>query len=946
MIEDGWYEYWDSRGFFEPRTDATKSPLRMLLPPPNVTGQLHIGHALMLSIQDSLARYYRMQGHAVTWSPGIDHAGIATQLVVERMLELEHGRTREELGREAFIKEVEKWKEKYGRRILDQMKLLGASTTNSREYYTRDKQRSAAVSHAFVRLWKEGLIYRNTRVVNWCVKLQTAISDVEVKTYEMNNPEKINGVEFGVLHKFAFPLVGCDGHIVVATTRPETIPGDRAIAVHPEDKRYKHLHYKLVQHPLLPSVTLPIIPDAELVDPGFGTGAVKITPAHDLKDYNFWLRHSSDNDSEASSGSERKVKIPLVKVISESGKMTPECGIESLEGRDRLIARKMVVSLLEKNQVYLGKENHKMRIAICERSGAIIEPMLQPQWYLRMKPLAEKVFTVASRDGLKIIPEYPHNTHWERWLSEIQDWCLSRQIWWGHQVPAYMVLDPHKNDGTVERWLAAECYGDAEKQLSKKEVEQGYVLKQDTDVLDTWFSSGLLPLSTTTWCSEYHNTNNAYSLEFIESGGDILFFWLARMAMLCTWFTDKLPFNEIILHPLVCDSQGRKMSKSIGNVIDPLLIVNGRLHIEMTDDLKEEFGRMKQMNAGAAKLLRRKISDLNRSHPNGFRKSGADSLRITLVDYTKRYTQINMESQRVDYFRKLAIKIFNAFKFFHMARIATNPLFVSLPLNHISLHLELHDKLLLHRLQNLIGIVQVAFSSRKLHQATTAIREFVFETFCNMYLELVKKDIAVTSTDTYRRDIVLSLLCLTWDTLLRLIHPFMPFLTETLWQEIDPPNRAEIDGASIINAPYPTIQDFPTIDAREFHDMHLAFCLIESLRAYGLCKEDGIKVVSKPFTIAFPNTPDGEYVRKMFPAIQMMTGVWGAILAPENHIRATFTKTEEDWIISWTSNLEPGEATGNSWKIWENTKTGERVFFWCRNKSELGTLRTILEMID
>ncbi|KAI5801114.1 tRNA synthetases class I-domain-containing protein [Geopyxis carbonaria] len=896
----------------------------MLLPPPNVTGQLHIGHALMIAIQDSLARYYRMQGHAVTWLPGTDHAGIATQLVVERMLEQEQGRTREDLGRKAFTLEVE-----------------------NREYYTLDKQRSAAVSHAFVRLWKEGLIYRNTRMVNWCVKLQTAVSDVEVKSYEINGPENINGIPFGVLHKFAFPLVDSDGHIEVATTRPETIPGDRAIAVHPDDSRYKHLHYKLAQHPLLPSITLPIIPDAELVNPEFGSGAVKITPAHDVKDYHFWMRHSSSNESGAFSESHRKVEIPLVKIISETGKMTPECGIESLVGHDRLIARKMVISLLKKNNVYRGNENHQMRIGICERSGAIIEPMLQPQWYLRMKPLAEKVIKVSSRDGLKIVPEHPHTNHWERWLSGIQDWCLSRQTWWGHQIPAYMVLNPHKNGGSVERWLAAESYEDAKKQLLNHEVEQGYLLKQDTDVLDTWFSSGLLPLSTAMWSSEpCSNETDRYPLEFVESGGDILFFWLARMAMLCTWFTDKLPFNEILLHPLVCDSQGRKMSKSIGNVIDPLLIVNGRLHKEMIADLQVEFRRMKQTEKVAAKLLRERITNLKRNHPNGFRKSGADTLRITLIDYTKRYTQINMETNQVDHFRKLAIKIYNAFKFFHMARTAASPSFVSLPLESIFSQLEPHDKLLLHKLQGLISIVQTAFTSRKLHEATTAIRQFVFDTFCNMYIEFVKQDVVATSTDIHRRDVVLSLLCLTWDTLLRLLHPFMPYLTETLWQELDPPHRAEIDGASIINALYPAMEDLPTIDAQEFQNIHLAFSLIESLRLYGHFKKDNIKITSLPFVIAFPNTPDGEYVRKMFPAIKMVTRAQGAILAEENNIRTTFAEAEEDWVISWTANLEPGEVSGNSWKIWENTKTEERVLFWCGNKSELGALRSLLHIID
>jgi len=492
--------------------------------------------------------------------------------------------------------------------------------------------------------------------------------------------------------------------------------------------------------------------------------------------------------------------------------MLPACEVPTLVGYDRLHIRKRVVKLLEAAGAYRGKVPHDVRLPMCERSGAIIEPMLQPQWYLRMKPLGQKVKEVAERDGLKFTPGQPSQLLWIQWLDGIQDWCLSRQIWWGHRIPAYMVLGPN---GEIVRWIAAENEDIALRKLTDKQRASGFTVKQDDDVLDTWFSSGLLPLSTAGWRggeNDLPGWNDNYPLTFIESGGDILFFWLARMAMLCTHFSDQLPFPEIILHPLVCDSTGRKMSKSVGNVLDPLLIVTGCTQTDLLADLNASYAS--QLSLGgeqaeqAIKDLRKKATEIRKTFPKGIQRSGADSLRMALLDYTRQQRQINMELRHVDVFRKLAIKIDNAFKFFHETRKRAP--FETRENAQIN-ELQPHDKYLLHYLRILVDTVDTAMKDRRLFEATEAIRAFVYDVFCGVYIEFVKAEVAEGAEDGRRND-AMSILQGALDTLLRLLHPFMPFLTEGLWQELRPAERAAVDGVSIMTAAWPSVEEIPLVE--------------------------------------------------------------------------------------------------------------------------------------
>jgi valyl-tRNA synthetase len=608
---------------------------------------------------------------------------------------------------------------------------------------------------------------------------------------------------------------------------------------------------------------LPIIPDATLVDPSFGSGAVKITPAHDTNDYAFWKRHSSLCNTAPSDASDKKIPIPLVQIFDSAGKMLPACEVPSLVGHDRLFIRKRVVQLLVDAGVYRGKEAHDIRLPICDRSGAVIEPMLQPQWYLRMKPLAEKVKAVAERDGLKFAPESPYAQLWDQWLDGIEDWCLSRQIWWGHRIPAYSVVN---TKGEIVRWIAAESKELAAAQLTAEEVIKGCLLHQDEDVLDTWFSSGLLPLSTAGWTGNpsQHPSEWAenYPLSFIESGGDILFFWLARMAMLCTHFSDKLPFPEIILHPLVCDGQGRKMSKSVGNVLDPLLIVQGRDLRDMVSDVVMRYEAQEaqggELQKAALKQIKVQTAYVEKTYPNGIQRSGADALRMALVDYTKQTRQIKMELRHVDNFRKMAFKLDNAFKFFHQTREARKYCFYELD---ESFQLMPNDKFLMYRLRKMLQTVDDAVQQRRLHEATEALRNFLYNDLCAVYLEFAKYEVGENAEMT-RRNSVMSILQVTFDVFLRAAHPFMPFLTEELWQELVPDERAEEDDVTIMNAAWPQLQELPEVAQEEEMIMLDALKIVDALKAVSKEKKDVVEkvLISPPDELA-------EFARNNFEAI-------------------------------------------------------------------------------
>ncbi|RPB03542.1 valyl-tRNA synthetase [Choiromyces venosus 120613-1] len=874
----------------------------MLLPPPNVTGQLHIGHALMLSIQDALARWYRMRGYDVFWRPGTDHAGIATQSVVERMLEARKGLTKEDLGRENFLEE-------------------------SLEYYTLDEDHSRVVTKAFVRLYNDGLIYRDTRMVNWSPQLQTAISDIEVVWKEIVAKTRIDRAEFGVLHSFAYPLEDDSGEIVVSTTRPETIPADRAIAVHPDDERYKHLHYKYACHPLLP-IKLPIIPDADLVDPEFGTGAVKITPAHDPKDFAFWKRHTSPD-------AERKVDIPLVSLFTETGRIKPEAEIPSLIGKDRLEARGLVVSLLEERNAYRGEKEHRMRIATCERSGCIIEPMIQPQWYLKMESLAKATLKTSKGGALKIRPDNPYRESWLKWLQETQDWCLSRQIWWGHRVPAYRVVDP--SGKLPERWIVSATEEGARAKMTPEE-KASCDLEQDPDVLDTWFSSGLLPLSTAGWTGSYTDGDSfKYPLSFIESGGDILFFWLARMAMLCNYLVGELPFKEIILHPLVCDANGKKMSKSVGNVLDPLAVINGQAWEEVINTIKREHKHeIRQWKHEPERLkliereIKRKVGEAKKLYERtGIRESGADALRMALIDFTKQSREIKMDLRQVNAFRQLNIKLWNAVKHLHLAktnaeRVTTTPILI-LPIDKViprkdftqltNRSLNMHDWYMIDRLRGVVETCETAFKERNLYKATESIRSFIYNDFCDVFLEFQRTDMTPES-DPKKRQLAMSLTTHALEILVCLMHPFAPFLTESIWQRLDP-TRLAAETNTIMRETYPKLEDIPRIEPALVAPMRYVLNLVSKLRTLaGTVRERQEAII-----YVTPRQPAlANYLKEKVGILQMITKVNVDVTTNESDIVGIRDVQPEGAVEG-----EMVDEVGGVWQTYKETLSDGRV---------------------
>ena len=575
-VESAWQAWWEKCGFYSPDvTKALNSPYDnkfvMVIPPPNVTGSLHLGHALTSAIEDTITRYNRMKGKVTLWVPGTDHAGIATQSVVEKRLKKEFNLTRRDLGREEFVKRVWEWKTTYGGKICNQIRCLGSSVDWSREAFTMDEKLSKAVVEAFVRFHEDGLLYRDKRLINWSCALQSAISDIEVDHVDLEGIEyfpvpnhKLRPTyEFGTLTSFAYKVDGSDEEIVVATTRLETMLGDTGVAVHPNDPRYTHLHGKFVVHPFIDR-KIPIICDDVLVDMTFGTGAVKITPAHDHNDYQCGKRHNLD----------------FITILTEDGKISNNCGKYS--GMMRYDARYEMENELKALGLFRGKEPNKMRLGKCSRSGDIIEPMLSPQWYVNCTSMAARAVDAVRNGELKILPEM-HEATWYRWLENIRDWCVSRQLWWGHRIPAYFVRiagedrvdkndDMHNN-----RWIVARTEAEALQQAAVKfnVAPSSITLEQDEDVLDTWFSSGLFPWSVFGWPDNTVDFKAFYPTHLLETGLDILFFWVARMVMMGLQLTDTLPFRQVYLHPMVRDKNGRKMSKSLGNVIDPLEVING-----------------------------------------------------------------------------------------------------------------------------------------------------------------------------------------------------------------------------------------------------------------------------------------------------------------------------------------------------------------------------------
>ncbi|KAI8381002.1 tRNA synthetases class I-domain-containing protein [Radiomyces spectabilis] len=815
-VEKGWYQWWESQGFFKASSadyypDQKRGSYTMLTPPPNVTGSLHIGHALTVSIEDCMVRWRRMCGYDVAWIPGTDHAGIGTQSVVEKMLMRERNVTRHDLGREAFVKEIWEWRQKYGDRILLQMRRMGASVDWDQVFFTMDQPRSEAVQNAFIRLFEDGLIYRETRLVNWCCALETVISDIEVDYKEIQGrtllqlPGRSKGVEFGVLHNFSYPIVDPDPnglqHLTVSTTRIETMLGDCAVAIHSNDPRYKGLHGKFVRHPIL-GTQLPIVCDDQLVEMEFGTGVVKVTPAHDPNDYACARRHN----------------LPMVSMFDKLGKLNEHCGLPELVGQDRFDVREIVIKKLQELGCYEGRnDKHAMRVAVCSRSGDIIEPLLQPQWYIRCQELAAASKEKVENGAMQIHPSY-HVQEWNRWLDNIQDWCISRQLWWGHEIPAYQIIMDHPQRQDKDYWVVAPDSVIAAEKAQKLLEKEGfgrntsYQLQKDEDVLDTWFSSGLLPLSALGWKGHPNDPiPPRYPLQLMETGFDILFFWVARMAMLAHHFTGKAPFENVYLHAMVRDSQGRKMSKSLGNVVDPLHVIDGVSLDVMKDNLLHSNLPKKEIATS--------IKNMEKEYPNGIPACGTDSLRFALVAYTQQTRQINMEMNNVVQTSYFCNKLWNLFKF-GLGRLEKEGFAVaSNPLEGVNpAHISLANRYILSRMADAVARCQNGFENYRPFEAADALRRFVVEDVCDVYVEFSKTALNKADLAAAEKETTLHILHACMDTSLRLAHPLMPFITEELWQHMKsilPCTHVKSQPPSIMLEAYPAADQYAHLHSEQ-----------------------------------------------------------------------------------------------------------------------------------
>ncbi|KAG1178588.1 hypothetical protein G6F70_001595 [Rhizopus microsporus] len=805
-VEEGWYDWWDKNGLFKASSaDYSNKPkgpeFTMITPPPNVTGSLHIGHALTFSIEDAIVRWRRMNGYDVKWIPGIDHAGIGTQSVVEKMLMKERGLTRHDLGRDSFIKEIWNWKQTYGDRILHQMRRMGASLDWDQEFFTMDAKRSKAVQNAFIQLFKDGLIYRDTRLVNWCCALETVISDIEVDYKDIQGrtmiqlPGRSKPVEFGVLHNFSYKVADPDQNglteLIVSTTRIETMLGDCAVAIHPDDERYKSLHGKFVYHPIHGN-KIPIICDKELVDMEFGTGVVKITPAHDPNDYACARRHH----------------LPIKSIFDKMGRLNEQCGIMEWVGRDRFDVREGVIEKLKELGSYKGRDDtHVMRIALCSRSGDIIEPLLQPQWYLNCRELANVSKKQVEEGKMRILPE-TYTQEWYRWLDNIQDWCISRQLWWGHRIPAYQIkLNEHHDQ---DLWVTGNDTEDARLNAKRLLADKGYSkntpfeLKKDDDVLDTWFSSGLLPLSALGWDDVRNKTiPDRYPLQVMETGFDILFFWVARMAMLTNYFTEhKPPFETIFLHPMVRDAQGRKMSKSLGNVIDPLHVIEGVSLERMKQDLLKSNLPQKEINTS--------VKNLEKEYPHGIPSCGTDSLRFALIQYTQQSRQINLDISNVIQTTHFCNKLWNLFKYGLNKLDENNIDYKSIDKDQLSLV----NRFILSRMANTVSKCQTSFENFRLFEAADALKRFIVEDVCDVYVEFSKTVLNPHNEDEQDKMNTMKILYACMDVSLRLAHPFMPFVTEELWQQ----TRSRLPILQSRSTPSIMVEEYP--DPNEFSQFY------------------------------------------------------------------------------------------------------------------------------
>jgi valyl-tRNA synthetase len=802
LVEAAWQDWWEASQFYTADAAAAEAAgpagrFVIVIPPPNVTGRLHLGHALTAAIEDTLTRWHRMKGNVTLYVPGTDHAGIATQSIVEKQLKKKEGLSRFDLGREDFLKRVWEWKHEYGGSICNQIRQLGSSVDWSREAFTMDEKCSKAVTEAFVRFHEAGIITRDKRLVNWSCALKSAISNIEVDKIDIEGGAmfavpghtKREKYQFGMFTEFAYKLkAGQEGvkegeEIVVATTRLETMLGDTAVAVHPKDPRYAHLVGKLVEHPFHPDREIPVITDDILVDMNLGTGAVKITPAHDPNDYACGVRHN----------------LNFITIFTESGAINAKGG-PLFEGMMRYDGRIAVEEELTKLGLIRGKEKRPMALGFCQRSQDIIEEMIMPQWFVDVTDMARRSVEAVEKGELKILPEF-HVKTWHQWLKNPVPWCVSRQLWWGHRIPAYFATlksEPDscrevkfKNDAAnADRWVvarsSASALSAAVKVLGYKgsNAEADIILEQDEDVLDTWFSSGLFPFSVLGWPDDTPDLRGFFPGSLLETGLDILFFWVARMVMMSLQLTDQLPFKEVYLHAMVRDKDGVKMSKSKGNVIDPLEVIHGCDMQTLYDKLKSGNLPTKEVEKGC------KNFDADFGETGGIPECGADALRIGLLAYTVQGRDINLDIKRVVGYRNFGNKLWQTVKF------VQGCFGEYLPFSGMQKTLldgaAVRDRFILSKLNGAVMDVTKCFEDYEFGKSVQVLEQFLKGQLCDVYLELTKPAVYTKSTDAASlagRDKSRAVLWTCLDVFLRLLHPICPFITEELWQRL--PGRGQ-----------------------------------------------------------------------------------------------------------------------------------------------------------